>query len=310
MNSVGEVCGSYLENATIWPALNFIAADVTLGLGAGIVRHLNYLIAFYTHGTQFYYDAGLTPNLPISPVGNAAWTTGCGAGSSIKEASDITFFLSKTRQYGRTVSKFEGLSLSKISTPAIEKILNLSTLVGMTSFNIKTAGHTFYGFTLADLSVTLVFDAAFEEWHVWTSVIDGVEQCFTGVNYVASSTQDLFQDTSTGNVVAMSPAAYTDTTGPINVLIRTVNHSWNTERRKRFAAMFIGADTVASTLNVRYSDDDYNTFSPYRQIVLNGPRKMLQRCGMARARAWDILHADNTALRVFSIELNIKVAES
>lgn len=310
MDNTGTVYGSALQDSTTWPALNFISADATLGLGAGITRHLNYIVAFYTHGTQFYYDAGLTPGLPLLSVGNAAWTTGCGAGGSIREASDITFFLSKTRQYGRTISKFEGLSLSKISTPFIERILNRSTLIGLTSFNIKTAGHTFYGFTLPDQNVTLVYDVVFDDWHVWTSVVNGVEQEFTGVNYLGSGTQDLFQDTSTGNVMAMLPTVYTDATGVIGVFIRTPNYTWGTEKRKRYAALFLAADTIDSTANVRYTDDDYQTFSVYRPIGLNGPRKMLQRCGMSRMRAWDIAHTGNTPFRLFDIELNLSMAES
>lgn len=310
MNSIGEVYGSALQDPLTWPALNFVSADATLGLGAGITRHLNYIVAFYTHGTQFYYDAGLTPGLPIASVGNAAWTTGCGAGGSIREASDVTFFLSKTRQYGRTVSKFEGLSLSKISTPFIERILNLSTLVGMSSFNIKIAGHTFYGFTLPDQNITLVYDVIFDDWHVWTSVVNGVEQDFVGVNYLGSGTQNLFQDTSTGNVIAMDPNAYTDSTGAIRVLIRTPNYTWGTEKRKRYAALFLAADTVVSTASVRYTDNDYQTFSTYRPVALSGQRKMLQRCGMSRMRAWDIAHTDNTPFRLFDIEINLLMADS
>lgn len=310
MDNTGTVYGSALQDATTWPALNFISADATLGVGAGIVRHLNYIVAFYTHGTQFYYDAGLTPGLPLAPVGNAAWTTGAASGASIKEASDVTFFISRTRQYGKTVSRFEGLGLKKISTPFIERILNRSTLDGMASFNIKIAGHTFYGFTLTDLNITLIYDVVFEDWHLWSSTVNGVEQEFVGVNYVASETQDLFQDTSTGNVIAMTPDSYVDTTGAINVLLRTSNFTAGTSKRKRFASLFIAGDNVLTTLNVRYSDDDYITFSPYRSIAMITQRKMLQRCGMARMRAWDFLHVDNTPLRLFGIELAMKVTES
>lgn len=310
MDDAGFVRGSFLEDPFTWPALHFIEADVTLGVGSGIVRHLNYLIAFYTHGTQFYFDAGLTPGLPIAPAGNASWTTGCAVGASIKEASDLTLFISKTRQYGRTVSRFDGMSLSKISTPPVEKILNASTLVGTTSFNIKTAGHAFYGITLTDLSVTLVYDLTLDAWHIWTSTVAGVEQCFTGVNYLGSDTQDLFQDTSTGTVVAMSPTSYQDTTGPISTLVRTVPHSWGTLRMKRYVSMSVNADTTPSTLYVRYTDDDFTTFSPYRAVDLSTRRKMLQRCGMARSRAWDIMHSDNTPLRLFELEFNLTLGTS
>lgn len=310
MDSEGKLYGSKLQDATLWPALNFIAADATLGLGVGVVRHLNYLVAFYTHGTQFYYDAGLPEGLPIAPVSNAAWTTGCAAGSSFRESSDVTFFISRTRQYGRTVSKFEGLSLGKISTPYIEKILDLSTLEKVSSFTIKIGGHTFYAITLPDLNVTLVYDVDFQDWHLWQSVVAGSNQGFTGINYLGTDSQDLFQDSATGQIMTINTATYVDANGPINVLIRTPDIAFGTSKQKRFASVFVAGDTVATNVYLSYSDDDYQTFSTPRAVNLGTVRKMLQRCGMSRKRSWDVTHQDNTALRLIELEVATQVAGS
>lgn len=310
MDNTGQVFGSALQDPTTWSSLSVIAADATLGLGAGIIRHLNYLIAFYVSGTQFYYDAGNSPGIALAPVGNASWTTGCAAGASLRETADITFFISRTKQYGRAVSQFEGLSMTKISNPYIERILNLSTLIDVRSFAIKTSGHTFYAITLTDLNVTLVYDVVFGEWHIWSSLVSGVEQYFSCANYLATPTQDLFQDTSTNAIVSMSPLFFTDYTGSIPVLIRTPAYDWGSLRQKRFAAMFLLSDTIPTTVSLRYSDNDYATYSAYRAIDLSTVRKMLRNLGMSRRRSWDIYHLDATPLRLFRIELDLKMMES
>jgi hypothetical protein len=310
MGVSGTVYGSALQNIAAWPALNFIAADATLGNGIGLIRHLNYLVAYYQNGIQFYYDAGNATGSPLAPVSNASWTTGCASAATLRETTDITFFVSKTRQYGRMVSSFEGLALSTVSNPFVERILNRSTLLKASSFNIKTQGHHFYGITLPDQNVTLVYDSVFQDWHLWSSVVNGVEQYFTGVNYLGSSTQDLFQDVNTTNAIAMSPAVYADVTGPINTFIRTPPVTFGSLKQKRIAAMYVLADNIPTTIQLRYSDDDYNTFSTWRSVAMSSVRKMLQRCGMTRRRSWDMLHTDNTPLRLLQLELDIKVMEN
>lgn len=310
MASDGTVRGSALNDPLTWPALNFLGADSILGTGAGIQRHLNYIVAFYSRGTQFYYDAGNSPGIALGPVGNASWTTGCGVGRSIAEISDTTFFLSGTKQFGRTIQQFSGLSMAQVSNPFIEKILNRSNLSAVHSFGIKTSGHSFYVLTLVDIGVTLVYDIITSEWQQWTSVVNGVEQYFTGINYVGTAAQDLLQDTSTGTVVSMSQTLYTDTTGTINFRIVTPAYDFGTLKWKRYAAMFLLADTVSANVSLRYSDDDYQTFSVYRTVDMSSVRKMLQRCGRSRRRSWELLHTANTPLRLYSMQLDMTVGPS
>jgi hypothetical protein len=311
MDVTGQVRGSALQDPMTWPALNFIAAEVMLGVGAGIVRHLNYIAAYYTQGVQLFYDAGNPPpGSPLGFVGNASWRTGCAAGDSIVEQSDVTFFLAQNQSRGRTIQMMEGLSLTGISTPAIERILNRSSLGTVRALSLKSGGHTYYILTVTDISVSLVYDPQMKEWYVWTSVVNGVEQYFSPVAYLNGVTQDLLQDSGSFSVVAADPSVYTDVTGPINVLVRTPAMDWKTLKKKRFAATFLLADTSNTTVNVRYSDDDYQTFSPNRPINMASVRKMLQRCGSSRRRSWDLSHSDNQPLKLYAMTFDMSVGPS
>ena len=308
MDGFGKVFGSALEDATTWPALNFIGADATLGLGAAITRHLNYIVAFYEHGTQFFYDAANPTGSPLSPVGNASWTTGAAVGSSVVEISDQTFWIGQTRQRGRTIETFNGLAKSIVSTPFIEKILNRSqfTDVGglVFSFGLKTDGHTFFVLTITDVGCTLVYDAIMNEWHAWTSVTAGVESEFRYINYLAAHTVDLLQERSSGAIVQVLPTVFQDTGNPIRCFIRTKPYDFGTLRQKRYPSLSLIADTVQSTIAVSHSDDDYTTFSVPRDVNLASVRKMLLRNGQARRRSWDLLHVANTPLGLYEVEFN------
>lgn len=306
MNTQGQIQGSGLEDPTTWPALDFIQADFTLGQGAAIDRHLNYIVAYYTQGVQFYYDANAAPNgsgIALGPVGNAAWRTGCAAGGSVVEMSDITFFMAQTATQGKTIQTFNGLQMSSISTPFVEKILNRSNLSTVWSFGIKIQGHQFYVLTLLDLNITLAFDLITAQWQVWSSTVNGVEQYFVGRHYLGDGSRDLLQDNSTGKTMQMLQSLYVDATGPLPVTSITTDYDWGTMNWKRFAAMFQFGDTATTTVNVSFSDDDYQTFSVARGIDMSSVRKMLRNCGSSRRRAWKMVHSDNTPLRLYEMKV-------
>lgn len=305
MDPTGTLRGSALQDPTSWPALNFIGADTSLGVGVAVNRHLNYIQAFYSGGLQLYYDAGNATGSPLSPVSNASFKTGCASAESLIEFGDVTFFMSKpNQQRGRSVSVCDGLSLSTISFPELDRILNLDNLVEIHAFSLKVAGHSFYALTLVNTNVTVVYDTVNNSWQLWTSTISGVEQSFNYINYLSMPSGDYLQDRIYGTIIRVDPLALTDYSGPIPVFIRTNPYDWGTLEVKFIPELHLLADSTATTVSVRYSDDDYQTFSAYRTISLATVKKMLQRCGSSRRRSWDILHSAATTLKLYEFEIN------
>lgn len=311
MNTVGEVLGSGLEDPMTWPALDFIQADFTLGTGAGICRHLNYIMAFYTKGLQTYWDADAAPTgqgTALGPVQNASWTTGTSNGRSIQEMDDITFFIAQDSKLGTTVQMLEGLAMAKISDTYVEKVLARSPPSNIDSFALKVGGHSYYGITITDLQLTLVFDIGAGLWTQWSSFVNGVETEFVGMNYLNGASLNLFQDRSSGNTLQMTSSALTDVSGAIQCYVITPNFDGGNMNWKRFTAQFFMADTVNATVFVSHSDDDYQTWSTPRSVNMSTVRKMLQRCGRSRRRAWKFYHTDATTLRMIQMSIDLAPA--
>jgi hypothetical protein len=319
MRTDGQVIGSAINDPTTWPALDFAQADVTYGLGVSLIRHLNYVLAFYDKGLQVYWDANAAPNtqgIALLPALNASFRTGCFNARTIVELGDSCFFVSHNLQFGRQVQMMTGLALQVISTPYVEKILsqvglqaNVSTVW---SFGITIAGHQFYGLTLSPLNVTLVYDVTNGVWNTWSSVVGGVEQYFTGRFYLGSDAAgspdgDLFQDVVTGKQMQMLPTLYVDATGPMNVTCVTPPYDWNTSNYKRFNQMSQLSDAINTTVNISFSDNDYASFSTPRALGLMGPRSQLQRCGQSRRRIWKLFHQDNTPLRLYEMRTDMDI---
>lgn len=108
----------------------------------------------------------------------------------------------------------EGLNEQQISTPDIERILNLSTLATIYSFGVKIAGHTFYILTLVDLNLTLVFDLVSKSWAQWSSLTPGVAVSVSSITLsgttatVTTATAHGLNDGDPVNIAGANQAAY------------------------------------------------------------------------------------------------------
>jgi hypothetical protein len=315
----GQVIGSAINDPTTWPALDFVQADVTYNAGVTVLRHLNYIIGFYNAGTQVFWDANAAPNgsgIALQPVLNASFTTGCFNGATVVELYDVSYWVATTAQFGRTIQTFQGLSMVKISTPFIDKILNQPTLTNLSTmwaFGFQISGHIFYVLTIPVLNVTLAYDVNTQNWSTWSSVVGGVEQYFTGRFYQNEQGQssgvigDSLMDTSTGKQMVMLPSTYVDATGPINVTSISPPYDWNTSNYKRFNYISQLGDFINTMVNISFSDDDYQSFSTPRAMQLVGPRNQLRGGGSSRRRAWKLTHQDNTPLRIGELRLDLDI---
>lgn len=321
----GQVIGSAINDPTVWPALDFAQADVTYLAGITLLRHLNYVIAFYDQGTQVFWDANAAPNtqgIALLPVLSASFTTGCFNARTVVELRDMSIWVAHSSVFGRTVQMLQGLQMTPISDTFVEKILNQVALTQnssqMWAFGVEICGHMFYVLTLAELNLTLVYDIVGQSWSTWSTVVNGVEQFFAGRFYFRSEGfggvfGDTLQDTTTGRQIVLSAATFTDAafalpTVNIPVACITPNYDWGTLNWKRFTAMFQQADTITTTIGIAYTDDDYQTFSTPRVMSLQFPLKQLRNCGSSRRRAWKMTHSDATPLRLYDVKAPITLA--
>jgi hypothetical protein len=167
----GQIYGSALGNTTVWTALNFLTASDLAGKAVAIAKHLNYLLSFGASSLTFYYDAvNPAPGSPLGYAQNLTQAIGCATATSIAAVGDVLMFMAKTEE-GRTIVALDGQSLlaANISTPSIDSILNLDSLVGVTAFTTAVSGRFFYLLTLPTTGVTLVYNLTEKHWTYWAS---------------------------------------------------------------------------------------------------------------------------------------------
>lgn len=313
MDPTGQIWGSKINSVDQpgdWSAINFINAQAEPDPGVAISKQLVYVVAFNTWSTEIFFDAGNATGSPLGPVQGSKISFGCALADSVQQIDDKLFWISSTRSAAVQVSMLDQLNHRVISTESIDRLLQGSALipVNVSSMQLKISGHNFYVVTLRDANITLVYDITENLWHQWTDV-NGNYFPFMYYGYTAAK-QHLIQHESNGDVCEVQVGLYTDVSDqgtsllPIVSDIYTPNFDASTRRIKQLSAMeFIADQTPGSKLYVRSSEDDYQTWTNFREVDLSYRRPRLVNCGSFRRRAYHFRHRANTPLRLQAVEM-------
>ena len=315
----GEIYTSNPDDPTVWNALNYITAESDPDNQVGLCKHLNYILSFGQYSVEFFYDAGNYPGSPLSVASSYKIELGCANGNSIVSIENVVFFVGTSQDLGPSVYAISGTSPSKISTPFIDRIIQNSTLTDVRAYPLRINGHTFYILTLADLNVTIVYDANEKVWTQWTMWAEGdvdsgvpgiyAEQYFRPSFYAGNGSIYYVLDDDNGKLYTVSDHVYNDAGAPIYYRSVTDLLDSGTTKRKFYQRVEIVGDKQSAVMNIRHTDDDYKSWSPYRTVNLAAQRPQIYQTGQARRRAWEFLCTDNTPLRLLAAEVDFSIGE-
>lgn len=310
MDKDGTIYNCDLENPDSWNALNYITAEAEWDKGVAIAKHQNYVVALKDWTCELFYDAANPTGSPLSKVSNATIQIGCAQGYSAVQFHGGLIFMSKTRERGRSVHFFPSNSIEpqEIASPAIQRILNVADLTTVRAWGGKLGGRILYVLNLVTADISLVYDFTSQTWAQWTSDNAGTEGYFKYGFYATDGNRDYLLHETSGEVFTFTPDVYQDNGADIKVLIRSGRFDAGNMDRKTMSALTVVGDQVSTSLNVQYSDDDYQTFSAARSVSMNDSPARLLRLGMFRRRSFDIRHVDNTPLRLMAIDAEVKQA--
>ena len=306
----GLLYNSNVEDPTTWQAINYIGVVSDADSLVAIGRTINYICAFGTQTIEFFYDAGTSPGSPFLPYQNAVIQFGAAANHSLVQMDNTLIWMSTAKQKGFQIMAMSGQSPQIISNQYIERILNRCDPAQAYAFSIKISGHSLYVLTLRDLGYTLVYDFAQSGWTYWTTVENNVEGYFQGQFYTKYNNLDLLQHVNVGEIYQFDPNTYQDYGNPINVFARTPLIDGGTNLRKFWKQVQIVGDKVDSYALLRYTSDDYQTFSAWQNVNLNTAKSEVNRLGQGRRRAFDLLHSDNVPLRLEYFEVDVDVGDT
>jgi hypothetical protein len=332
MDQDGNIWGSNVGDTTTWVATTLIKAGGRQDEPVCLAQQLEYIIALKTTSLRCFYDAGTAAN--TSGVGsNLAWVEGadanygCANAGSVQLIDQSLLWLTCNDKSTPQIARMDGLQVSVVSTPAVERLLQQLPMSGfyalpndtrnvVYSSGIKRGGHRFYVLTSLKVKAggfpfTLAYDLDQQMWYLWMS--PGLSYwSVTGASAQGDDTTPgvFAQDISSGAFYALDidQVFPTDSGVPAQVDIYTPSWDAGTKRRKQLNVMYFASDQVSgSKMLVRKSDDDYRSWSPFRAVSLSTKRPNLTRCGSFTKRALNIRHAAPTPFRIKASDLQLDI---
>jgi len=289
--------------------LNTIGAQIEPDAGVCLAKQLVYVLALKEWSTEVFYDAQNPPGAsPLAPVQGAKINYGCVSADTVQEIDGILLWLATNRSSTAQVILVENLKPTVVSTKAIERLLGEADFSSVASFGLKYEGHRFYGLTLKNNNLTLVYDLADRMWSQWTGPTGDYFPCIA--NTYLAGTGRVLQHETNGKLYKMDSEYTSDDGQVITVDLYTPNYDGDVRRRKQVTMMeFIGDRAAGSVLQVRFNDADYvpDKWTNFRFVDMNVPKSTLTNCGTFLRRATHIRHACDTRLRIQAIELQLDI---
>jgi hypothetical protein len=307
-SGTADIYNSDLENPLGWSAANFITAEMYPDDSTCLTRQNNQVVVLGKASLEFMFDSG-SADSPLSRNDTASSEIGIAAVDSIYQDEKQFIFVGQSGLGGRAVWIVQGFTPKKVSYEGIERILNAegTNITNAKAYGLRTEGHLFYILNLT--SRTLVFDQEEQMWHEWSSNSSGSHVAFQ-YNYATDSLdgKSILQHTTNGKLYKLDPTLYQDDGTSILAEFITSKLDFNNINRKFMYSMNLIGDTTtsSSTIDFRWSDDDYKTWSNWKTVDLV-TRPYFMKLGYFRRRAFNFKHTANSPVRLEGLEFDINM---
>lgn len=298
-NSI-DMYNSATINLFSWNPLDFISAESFSDPIRALARQNNYIVAFGETNTEMFYDAAVETGSPFLRNESFMLQVGILAPNAIMQTEKLCMWVGKSDAGKSAVWMLDGFSPKEISTEYLEKVLeNETDWDNIYGFGLRVAGHFFFVLNLPTEDVTFVYDMEENMWHEW--------QYNGGVFPFNRFTNDgtgkiLLLHNTLGNLYELNKTIYSDYDADMTVTIITTKYDFDNNKRKFLHKTEVIGDLVSSDISLYWSDDDYTTWSNEKVLSLS-ERPYFMRCGLARRRAFKLVHTANTHLRLEFLEV-------
>jgi Phage stabilisation protein len=295
------------DNPYSWNPINYIVAEQFPDNLRALARQNNMLVAFGDDSTEFFYDAGNVAGSPLARNTSYTLQVGIAAPDAIYQNEKFCLFIGQSQSGGRAAWLLDGFVPKKVSDEYIERILdaNGTNIINATGYGLRTNGHLFYIINLVnsdgETEKTLVYDLEERMWHEWS-----------GVNCVAMTDDEsgkaILQHATNGKLYYLDPDIGTDDGENILMEVFTTKYDFDTMNIKGMHSINIVSDRVGTdtTIDIRWSDDDYRTWSDWRTLNFN-PRAYFCGMGSFRRRAFNIQYSGGLPARFESLEFDLRL---
>jgi len=225
MDAAGTIYNSAEDDPATWPSTDFISGEFEPDGGVALAKQGPYIVAFGTYTIELFWDVGNATGSPLAPVENSTQLVGCVNGDSVQELEGAIIFIAQSKTVGQTfgagkfVARIDGGKVSRVSVPAIDRILEADGCDDVDAVVCSGNGQVFYALTLNTVDLTLVFHVQSARWFVWEQRTVGSPISVSALSQAsgvasAIATSHGFADGDMVTVAGATPAGYN---GSVNI---------------------------------------------------------------------------------------------
>lgn len=300
-----DIYNSDVDNPFSWNPVNFIVAEQFPDNLQALARQNNMLVAFGDTSTEFFYDAGNAAGTPLARNTSYTLQVGIASPNALYQNEKFCCFVGQSQSGGRAVWMLDGFVPKKISDEYIERQLDQLThaqIMAVSGYGLRTNGHLFFVINLGSpYNYSLVYDIEERMW--WES---------TGVGALQMTDDDtgmaVLQHATNGKIYHVNPNVGTDDGVPIQMEVYTQKYDFDTMNLKSMQSINVVSDQVGTntTMQLRWSDDDYRTWSDWRTLNFN-PRAYFVNLGSFRRRAFNLKYTGGLPARFEAFEFDLRL---
>lgn len=293
-----DIYNSNLNDPLAYTAGNYITAEMVADKLLRIVRLNNYIVAFGTNSMEYFYDAANASGSPLARVDIPIKNIGLLGG--IAQKGNRIFFVGQTTETGPEIFVIEDWKIDPIDNPPIRRFIQPgSTFYGAI---VSIGGYDFYVLTLGSITYCLNI-----ETKTWTRLAFKQTDSMaikSAVNMLTSNGYVSLFSLSTGTALySFVPSVYQDDGVNFTVTVQTFKTIFDSFHKKFGSRLLVIGDKAnAGTAQVSWTDDDYQTFSTPRDVILSQDRPGIYRMGAFRERAFKLTYTQNQPMRIDHFE--------
>jgi hypothetical protein len=296
--ATGRIHNSNVNSLSTWSANDYITKSISQDFLVGLGRINQLIVGFGLETMECYRNAGNATGSPLVRVPELTQSTGLIHPDALETHYYATlgnrmYFVGRSGGRSFSVYSFDGGRVEKVSTRAVDKILNGATLYSVTafSFHSKPAIAISLTSTTETTQRWLMFVPEWNDWFEWTSTV------FTPVNNgrmflgVGTNQHRVYDFLSTSN--------WQDNgTNYDRVLQFKLPSKGNQRKFMRWCGLIADTERTAATESVQFSDDDGQTWSTARTIDRAIAKKHIYRCGSYSERMVRLTNGTNHEGRI------------
>lgn len=270
-NNSGQFYISALYDGLTWAALDFASAESSPDDLSAAVPFVGQLGLMGHDTLEIWRNTG-DSTFPFSRISGST-PIGTIAPNTIQSLDTSVYWVGNTIEGSGIVYKAQGFTPQRISTDAIEKILQAEPNPELLrAWTYQQEGHAFYVITGGSLSTSLVYDIATGIWHERAYLnSSGVFEQHLGSCCMYAFNKQLVGDRITGKIYELSLDVFSDNGDEIK-RVRTFPHLVDELKRVRYNNLQLLVETGTGLqsgqgsdpqLSLRISKDGARTWSDY-----------------------------------------------